>query len=132
MLKQRFTKKINIFRKKKIKITKLSLNANTVYQSNRAIFNLVKISMWLKKTYKRFKKRNVCLYINFQNNLIRTYKSKNARMGKGKGQLRRYTIFHMSRVIGRHSTNSALLHRKLRKSFFKTLKCLYLKSKQFL
>lgn len=121
MLKKRFTKQAAVFRKKKTIILQTNLKPKSMYRTNYTIINLVKVSLWLKKTYKRFKKRNVILYLNLQNNLIRTYKSKNARMGKGKGQLRRYTISHMSRVLGSTEGNSQLLNRQLRKSFFKIL-----------
>lgn len=121
MLKFKSSRYTPIFRKKSKKLLTIRPKDGLMYRTNRTIISLVKVSIWLKKTYKRFKKRRVLLYLNYRNNLIRTYKSKNARMGKGKGQLKRYTSLHMSRIIGGTYGNSPLLTQKLRRSFFKVI-----------
>ena len=122
MLKRRFLKKNSIFKKKKQINFYIEPACNLIYSTNKSIINLVKITKWLKKTYKRFKKRNIRLYLKFQNNLVRTFKSKNARMGKGKGGLRRYTSQHTSRILASTELSSVVLHRKLYLSFKKLKK----------
>ena len=122
MLKQKLNFQKPIFRKKKTKYFQKKPLKNQIYFKKMKLINLIKVFKWLKLTYRRFKKKNINLRINIKKNLIRTFKSKNARMGKGKGQLKRYTSLHFSVIFGLQKNNSPCRLIKLKKALLYLLK----------
>ena len=77
---------------------KLFTPSNNIVISKSRInkINKKKIILILKKFKKFIKKKKFFFYVNLTTNLISSYKSKNARMGNGKGQLSKKIIKHDS------------------------------------
>lgn len=119
MLKQKYSRKIAIFRKKTNSKFGINLQTGVLYKKKQITINLLKFIKWVKVVSKRFRKRRLYLFINFKNNLARTYKSKNIRMGKGKGQNKLYMSMHKKVNIGFVKNTSPILLRKLTYQFVK-------------
>lgn len=100
MLKFKRKKYKSSFTKKNIVIKKFCPKSGVIFSRSKSQFQIKCVINTLKKLKKKFKKRKLSLFIFLNNNFIRTYKSKNSRMGKGKGSLRKFSIRHESRVIG--------------------------------
>lgn len=73
------------FVKRKKKLNPIFLNKNVIF--SKKIINLKKkiILTSLKRLFSQIKKKKYIFFVNLRLNLIKSFKSKNARMGKGKG-----------------------------------------------
>lgn len=100
MLKFKKKKYKSCFTKKNGTLKLFYPKNEVIFSKNKSQFQIKCIVNTLKRLKKKFKKRKLYLYIFLYNNFIKTYKSKNSRMGKGKGSLRKFSIRHESRMIG--------------------------------
>lgn len=89
-----------MFRKHKIKYKYINYKNDSVFAINSYNINIKLLYLILLKIKKRFKKKKYYMFINIKNNHFISYKSKNARMGKGKGTLLKANIKHHSNLIG--------------------------------
>lgn len=87
------------FTKKKNKYSTFILNNGTVFSLKKVQYQVKLLLNFIKKIRKRFKKRKITMYLYFDINFIKSYKSKNARMGKGKGSLKKHTIRKTKRTV---------------------------------
>lgn len=115
MLKFKKKKYQSNFTKKNIKNTIFIPKKNLIFLKNKLQIQIKKLLFIFKKIKKRFKKRKLVLFINFKNNFIKSYKSKNARMGKGKGSLKKYSIIHYKRNIGLFNWSKANFNHLIKK-----------------
>lgn len=90
----------SMFRKYQIQSKYIKYYGDRICFINIYNINIKQVYSSILKIKKRFKKKKYYLYINCKNNYIQSYKSKNARMGKGKGALVKANIKHNSNVFG--------------------------------
>lgn len=100
------------FTKRKISKKKFTPDKYLLFSKNKAQLQIKIVVNILKGLKKRFKKRKIFFFIFINNNFIKSYKSINSRMGKGKGLVKKFCIRHESRILG-----SILMSRVARFSF---------------
>lgn len=100
MLKFKQKSYTSMFRKQTIKQRYINYRTNSIFLQNSYNINIKILYSVLLKIKKRFKKKKYYMFINCRNNHFLSYKSKNARMGKGKGALLKANIKHNSHLVG--------------------------------
>lgn len=114
-----FKKKLFInrsdFKRKYVRNYSIKPENNWLFLKNKNLLSKKKLIQLVKSLRKFAKKNKLFVFIYPKSNLVRSFKSKNARMGNGKGQLKKNIVKHDSRVFGR-LRNFSIIKRKL---FFK-------------
>lgn len=96
MLKKKIYKKK--FKRHKIIFKLFIPNRHQLVKKKKIYYNPKKILIYLKKLKKFIKKNFVKIFIFLRINHILSFKSKNARMGKGKGNKQSFKIVHFNQT----------------------------------